>query len=101
MIYLLQLLLMIIGLIFAPLILVYALIRIISGKIAGTKGARDLSEYNAVSMSVICLLLMMLGDISIQQVRSNNCIEEQSFLDIPVEECLANARQSFFLGFLH
>jgi len=100
MIYMFQLLLMLIGVIIAPLLLVYSLIRIISGNTKGTKGSRDLSEYNAVSMFVICLLLMIVGDLNMQHIRANNCIENKSFLEYPFETCLANARESFFLELL-
>jgi|GEM_PF-3039016 len=100
MIYMFQLLLMLIGVIIAPLLLVYSLIRIISGKIDARKGSTDFGEYNAVSIFVICLLLMIVGDLNLQHMRANNCIENKSFLEYPFETCLANARESFFLELL-
>ena len=76
----------------APAVLLYAVVRIIFGKVMPDRTSNDFGAYNAIYIALIAGAVIFFGDYYVKSYKTKMCFEEREYLERSVENCVADAQ---------
>ena len=76
----------------APAVFLYAVVRIIFGKVMPDKTSNDLGAYNPIHLALIAGAVIFFGDYYVKSYKTKMCFAEREYLERSVENCVADAQ---------